>query len=380
MNMRRVALLAQKEARHILRDWRTLYMAFGIPLLLLILFGYALTMDIDRIPLVVVDQDHSTESRDLAGSFERASYFTIVDRSDSADGILHAFRTNQAKAALAIPVRFARMLGRGEAAEVQLIVDGTDANVASITIGYASAIAQMQTIHLAVNALNQQGLAGGVRLKPPITVQSRNWFNTTLKSQWYLVPGLVALIMAMMSAILMSLTVAREWENGTMEQLLATPVTPPEILLGKLIPYFGIGLGQLTLIAAAGVVLFDVPIRGNLGSLYLMSAIFLVGSLAQGLLISIVMRQQQLAMQFALLTTMLPALLLSGFMAPIASMPKLIQVISYIVPARYFLVIVRGLFLKGISLSAVWPQALALIVFATLMLTLGVRKFKTRIE
>jgi ABC-2 type transport system permease protein len=380
MSLRRCLLLALKETRHILRDWRTLYLAFGVPLLLLMLFGYALTMDIDKIPLVVVDQDRSLESRELAASFERASAFAIVDRSVDASGIAQAFHQSRAKAALVINAGFGRALNRGERGAAQIIVDGTDANVASIAIGYAAALGQMQTLSLAVAALDRQGLAAGVKLKPPINVKARNWFNPTLRSQWYMVPGLVALLMAMMSGILMALTVAREWERGTMEQLLVTPVRPVEILLGKLLPYFVIGLGQLTLVAGAGVLLFDVPIRGNLGLLYLLSALFLVGSLSIGLTISVVVRQQQLAMQLAIVTTMLPTLLLSGFMAPIASMPKLIQAITYVVPARYFLVILRGLFLKGTTLAIFWPQAAALLIFAVVMFSLGVGKFKTRLD
>jgi len=380
MSLWRILLLAQKEGRHILRDWRTLYLAFGVPLVLLILFGYALTMDIDKIPLLVVDQDRTTESRELASSFERTGYFVIVDRPADGRGIAQAFHASLAKAALVVNPGFGRSLARGERARAQIVVDGTDANVAAITMGYAAAIAQTQTLALAVRALDQQGLAAGARLKPPINVKARNWFNPTLKSQWYMVPGLIALIMAMMSGILMALTVAREWERGTMEQLLVTPVHPVEILIGKLVPYFVIGLGQLTLVAAAGVLLFRVPIVGNLGSLYLMSSLFLIGSLSIGLTVSVITRQQQLAMQIALVTTLLPTLLLSGFMAPIASMPKVIQLITYVVPARYFLVILRGLFLKGATLDIIWPQALALLVFATVMLTIGVRKFKTRLD
>jgi ABC-2 type transport system permease protein len=376
----RIILLARKETWHILRDFRTVYMAFGVPLVLLLLFGYALTMDVDEIPLVVVDQDRSAASRDLTGAFERTGYFVVAERPDSADAILPAFRRNRAKGALVIPPGFGRDLDRGARTKAQMVVDGTDANVAAIAMGYAAAIAQQRAVALSVSTLDRQGLAAARKVEPPITVKSRNWFNPDLKSQWYLVPGLVAIIMAMMSAILMSLTVAREWERGTMEQLLTTPARPFEILLGKIIPYFIIGLGQLTLVAGAGVTLFEVPINGNLGLLYLLSSLFLLGALGQGLLISIITRQQQLATQLALVTSMLPTLLLSGFMSPIASMPQIIQAVTVIVPARYFLVVARGIFLKGSTMAELWPQALALAGFALLMLALGVKRFKTRLD
>ncbi len=380
MNARRVLLVALKEARHIQRDLRTLTLAFGIPFVLLLLFGYALTMDIDQIPLLVVDRDRSAASRDLCDSFVRTGTFTIAARPDDAAAILPAFRTNRAKAALVIERGFARALGRGERGAAQFIADGTDANVAAIAMGYAAAIGQTRTLQLTFAALDAAGVNLGRDARAPLTVKSRNWFNPALRSQWYLVPGLVALIMAMMAAILMALTVAREWEQGTMEQLLVTPVRPAEIMLGKLLPYFLIGLGQLTLVAAAGVVLFEVPIRGDLGLLYLLSSFFLVGGLAQGLFISVVTRQQQLAMQLALLSSLLPTLLLSGFMSPIASMPEVVQWLTYAVPARYFLIITRGIFLKGLGLTELWPQALALLGFAALMLRLGMARFKTRLD
>ena len=233
---------------------------------------------------------------------------------------------------------------------------------------------------LAAASLAALGAGGAKAPQIAIDVRSRNLFNPTLKSQWYMVPGLIALIMAMISALLMSLTVAREWERGTMEQLLATPVRPLEIVLGKLLPYFVIGLAQLSLITAAGVALFDVPLRGGLLPLFGVSSLFLIGALGQGLLVSIATRKQQLAMQVALLTSMLPSLLLSGFMSPIASMPEIVQHISRIVPARYFLVVLRGLFLKGASLASMWPEVAALAVFAVVMLAACAARFKTRID
>jgi ABC-2 type transport system permease protein len=377
--IRRVARLALKETWHILRDFRTVYMALGIPLVLLLLFGYALTMDVADIPTAVVDGDRSAASRDLVSAFERTGYFEVRARLDDPAQVAPLFVRGQTKVAIVIPPGLARALSRGERATVQLLADGTDANTAAIAVGYAAAIAQRRTMDLAAAALAALG-AGSKAPRIAIDVRSRNLFNPTLRSQWYMVPGLIALIMAMMSALLMSLTVAREWERGTMEQLLATPVRPIEIVIGKLLPYFAIGLAQLALITATGVALFDVPLRGGILPLLGVSSLFLVGALGQGLLVSILTRRQQLAMQFAILTSMLPSLLLSGFMSPIASMPPLVQAISRIVPARYFLVVLRGLFLKGSPLASMWPEIAALVVFAIIMLAACAARFKTRID
>ena len=378
--IRRVLHIAAKEARHILRDLRTVYLALGIPLVLLLLFGYALTMDVVDIPAAIVDADRTGASRDLAAAFERTGFFSVVARRDDVRDVEGLLVRGAAKVAIVIPRGFGRTLARGDKARVQILADGTDANSATIAVGYSAALAQQRTMELAGRALAALGAAGGRAPKIAIDVRSRNRFNPTLRSQWYMVPGLIALIMAMMSAMLMSLTVAREWERGTMEQLLATPVRPWEIVAGKLIPYFAIGLLQLALITAAGVALFDVPLRGGLLPLFAVSSLFLVGALGQGLLVSIATRKQQLAMQISLLTSMLPSMLLSGFMTPIASMPEIIQHLSRIVPARYFLVVLRDLFLKGSPLASLWPQLAALAVFAVVMLGACAARFKTRID
>lgn len=376
--LRRILLIAQKETWHILRDSRTLFLALGIPLVFLLLFGYALTSDIEHIPLVLIDHDHSPLARQLSGAFERTGTFTVVAYQDDERGLNDLFHRNAAKVALIIPRGFERAASRGEKAQAQVIVDGTNANEATIAMGYAQAIGQSLSLDLSLESLERAGIP--LRdTATPLRLASRNWFNATLKSQWYLVPGLVAVIMSMMTSILMALTVAREWESGTMEQLLATPVRRVEIVFGKIIPYFVIGFLQLIMIAAAGILLFDVPLRGSIGLLCLTSAIFMIGGLAWGLLISIVTRQQQLAMQIALLTTILPSVMLSGFMTPIANMPKSLQVITAVFPARYFLVILRALFLKDLPFSAIWPETAVLLLFATVVLALCALRFRSEV-
>ncbi|MFO8070852.1 MAG: ABC transporter permease [Polyangia bacterium] len=286
----------------------------------------------------------------------------------------------EARAALVIPRGHARALARGEEAAVQLLVDGTNANDASIALGHASELVGQRSLRLIAAGLDSAGALRAEDAEPPVAVRLRNWFNPALRSQWYLVPGLIAVILAMVNTLLMALTVSREWERGTMEQLLVTPVRRLEIALGKLVPYFFLGLGQLVLVAASGVLLFDVPLKGSPLILLGASSLFLVAALAQGLLISVVVRNQQVAIQASMLSSILPSLLLSGFLSPIASMPAPIRDLTYLVPARFFLVVLRGLFLKDVSLEAISLEAGALAAFAAVLLTFSVLAFKTRLD
>ncbi len=380
MNPRRVWLMARKETWHILRDVRTVYMALGIPLVLLLLFGYALTTDVEHVRLLAVDEDRTPQSRELVSAFQRSGLFRVVASPVGAAGLNDALHRGQARAALVVPRGYARTLDRGQEASVQLVVDGTNANDATIALGYAAALAQDHSLKLLRASLARRGLTAGAAVAPPLDVRPRYHFNPALRSQWYLVPGLIAVILAMVNTLLMALTVAREWERGTMEQLLVTPVRRSEILLGKLLPYFALGLGQLVLVASAGVLLFEVPLRGSLLLLLGCSSLALVAALAQGLLISVVVRNQQVAMQLGILSSMLPALLLSGFMSPIASMPAPIQAASQLVPARHFLFVLRGLFLKGVDAASLLPQVGVLALFAVVLAAASVLAFPRRLD
>jgi ABC-2 type transport system permease protein len=371
--------MAKKETQHILRDMRTVYMALGIPLVLLLLFGYALTTDVEDVALALVDRDNTAASRRLVQILQNSSGFEVVTvLADPADAE-EVFELELARCALIIERGFGKALDRNDEAAVQLLVDGTNANDASIAIGFAVQAGAWFQREQTSEAMARMGLGTG-NLKSPISIQNRNWFNQALRSQWYLVPGLIAVILAMINTMLMALTVAREWEKGTMEQLLVTPVSRGEIVLGKLIPYLLIGLGQLVLISSAGVLLFDLPLRGNIPLLLGISTLFLLAGLGQGLLISVVTRNQQLAMMFSFLSSMLPALLLSGFMSPIASMPRLIQILTHIIPSRYFLVVTRGIFLKGVGVQAIETEILAIAGFAVALILLSIKKFKTRLD
>lgn len=380
MSLFRIFLMARKEAQHVLRDGRSLYLALGIPLVMLLLFGYALTMDVDRVPLLVLDRDHSSRSRLVISALERSGAFTVVRSLESEHDIEPAFMERQAVAALVIERGFARAIERGERAAVQLLVDGTNANDASIAVGYATSILTPLSTDISLEGLSRRAGIDGARIPVPVAVRTRNWFNQALRSQWYLVPGLIAVILSMTNVLLMALTVSREWEQGTMEQLLSTPVRPAEILLGKLIPYVVIGWGQLLLVTAVGVYLFDVPLRGNLVLLFGASTVFLIASLGQGLLISVVARNQQIATMLAVLSGVLPAMLLSGFMSPVASMPAAIQAFSAIIPARHFLVITRGLFLKGVGVVELWQELAIVSAFAAGFLAVAIKRFGAEVK
>jgi ABC-2 type transport system permease protein len=376
MNLRRLRAVARKETLHIRRDPRSLGLAIGIPMLMIILFGYALTVDVDHVPLVVWDQSGTAQSRAFIAQFTASRYFDFRGAAAHDHDLVRAIDEREALLALVIPPDFATRLDAGRAAEVQAIIDGSDANTAAIVLGYAQAVTALfnQRVALA-QSLRVTGRAGA----PPLDFRPRVWFNADLESKNFIIPGIIAVIMGLIAALLTSLTVAREWERGTMEQLISTPVKPAEIILGKLIPYFVIGMVDVLIAVLMAVFLFHVPLRGSVTLLFATAALFIVGTLAQGILISVLARGQLLASQVAMVSTFLPAFLLSGFMFAIQNMPLPVQVVTYIVPARYFVAIVKGIYLRGVGLAVLWPDAVFLAVFAALVLALAVGKLKKRL-
>lgn len=377
MKLQRVTAVARKEFIHIFRDPRSLGMGIAIPMLLLFLFGYALTLDVDRVPLMVWDQSGTTESRDFISHFSGSRYFALAGHANTYREIEGAIDRHGVLMALVIPPDFARKIRTGTAAPVQAILDGSDSNTATIALGYAEAVTQSWSQRVAMEQVRRFGplpTAGSVDVRP------RVWFNNDMVSRNYIFPGLIAVIMMVIAALLTSLTVAREWETGTMEQLISTPLRGPELIAGKLIPYFAIGILDLLLSVLVGEFFFDVPLRGSLWLLFGMSLIFLTCALAFGLLISIVAKNQRLASQIALVTTMLPAFLLSGFIFPIENMPTPIQAVTHIITARYFVTILRGIYLKGVGLGVLAPEVAFLAVFGVVVLALAVRKFRKKVE
>jgi ABC-2 type transport system permease protein len=361
----RLAAIARKESIQLRRDPRSLALAFLLPILMLFLFGYAITLDVKDIRLAVVDRSSSAESRRLVDAFARSGYFTVTGRPDGLADAEQEIRRNRATAVLHIGPEFAADLAAGRPAPVQLLLDGSDANTASIALNYAGAI------------VADRGTAGGAR--PVLEVRSRVWYNEALESRTTIVPGLIAVIMSIIAAMLTSLTIAREWERGTMEQLAATPVTRVEVIIGKLLPYLAIGLIDVAITCVAAVFLFEVPLRGSLALLFFTSTLFLLGALGFGIFLSALLRSQLLASQASLMSTYLPALLLSGFIFAIANMPQVLQVVSLIVPARYFVAITRGVFLKGVGLGVLWPDVAGLAVYSAAGIGLAIRAFRKEI-
>ena len=371
INPTRLLAMARKEAVQLRRDAKSMMLAFLLPVVLLILFGYAITWDVNDIATAVIDDDNSARSRELIDAFRASGYFTIRERPANASAIPALLERNRAEIVLIFPPDFAADLDAGRPARLQAIIDGSDANAATITIGYARAIVETYSARVRL---------GGMAMTPPLVVQSRVWYNEDLKSRNMIVPGLISVIMMIIAAMLTSLTIAREWERGTMEQLAATPVGRAEVILGKLLPYLAIGLIDLALATLLGVLLFGVPLRGSLVLLVVLSFFFLVGSSGLGMFISAVARSQLLAVQMSMMATFLPAYLLSGFMFAIDVMPKPLQILSYAVPARYYLVVTRGIFLKGVGIDVLYIQGLLMVAFAVLGLFLAMRVFKKELR
>ena len=370
-SLMRLKAIAAKETIQIRRDSGSLLLAFAVPVLLLIIFGYAISWDIRHIALAVLDQDRSSESRELIDAFRASGYFDLEHQLESPAEIERLLDRNDAQIVLVIPADFAERLGTQSPPQVQAVVDGSDANTATIVIAYAEAITVQYSSRLTASVRPARF---------PVQVASRVWYNEELLSRNMIVPGLVAVIMSIIAALLTSLTIAREWERGTMEQLASTPVSRVEVVVGKLLPYVGIGLIDIAITVVLGIALFQVPFRGSVLLLFVLSLLFLIGALGFGIFISAVAKSQMLATQAAMVVTYLPALLLSGFMFSIDAMPPLLRAITYLIPARYFLVVTRGIFLKGVGADVLRTQAMLMVVFAIVGLGLAVAKFRKEID
>jgi ABC-2 type transport system permease protein len=375
-SLRRIKSIAWKEFVQIKRDPRSLSLALAIPIFLLLIFGYGLSLDIDHVPMVIWNQDASSEfTRHFLLNFKNSKYFKIVGYTDNYRDIERKIDRGKVLLALIIPKDFSHYLQSGKVAPLQLLVDGSDANTATIAMGYVRTVVSQYNVNLLTSTLSKHGLKN----PKSIDARSRVWFNMGLVSTWFIVPGVIAMIIMIIAGLLTSICIAREWERGTMEQLISTPVKAPELVIGKFIPYFTIGFTDLMVGVAMAKFLFGVPFRGNFLLLIILSSFFLTGALSQGILISVVARSQLMASQLSSLTTMIPTMLLSGFIYPIFNMPKFIQVFTCLIPARYYIVVLRELFLKGAGISNMWDEAIFLILFAFIMLSFAVRKFKKKV-
>jgi ABC-2 type transport system permease protein len=376
MSLRRLRTVTRKELLHIVRDVRSLTLALALPLVMLLLFGYALTLDVDRIPTFVYDQDQTPQSRELIDQFRGSTYFQVRGAVNSYKPADLAIDKSAILLNLVVPRDYTRHLLSGQEANVQLLVDGSDSNTASIALGYAQAVIQTYAAQLRSDA---QVRNGGQPLRVPIDARIRVWYNSDLKSKNFIVPGLIAVTMMIIASMLSSLTIAREWENGTMEQLLSTPVRPTELVLGKLLAYFALGITDMLICIIVGVFIFQVPFRGSVWFLFFSSCLFLFGALSWGIFISASARSQMLAFQLGMMSSFLPGYLLSGFIWSIQNMPKVIQAISFIVPARYFVTILNGIFLKGVGIRILWGEVSMLIVYAGLVFWAASRKMRQKV-
>lgn len=374
---RRLFAVAGKEFTHVLRDWRSLVLALAIPVILIMLFGYALTLDLRKVPTVVWDQSHTRQSRDLLSLFQGSPYFAVIGYADSYQGLQLDLDRGRAMIAIVIPGDFAETIAAGQKILIQVIGDGSDANTSRLATGYAQAVGMIYSSSVAAT---QTGFAGQPPTRLPVDLVQRSWYNPSLRSQNHIIPGIIAIVMIVIASMLTSVTIAREWETGTMEQLIATPLRGPELILGKVIPYFVIGMTDVGISVAIGKWLFNVPIVGNAGLVFAMAALFLTGALFFGMTLSIVLKSQVLANQIAIVAGFLPTLVLSGFVFAIENMPLPIQCITFFVPARYFIALLRGIYLKGIGLEILWVDMAMLVVYAAIMIILANRKFKFKLE
>jgi ABC-2 type transport system permease protein len=374
MSYRRLRAMFIKELHHVTRDSRSLAMALAMPMMMLLLYGYALSLDVDHIQTLVYDQDGTTASRDLTRQFQGSRYFQVIGFVNDYHAIEHAIDTSHILIGVAIPRGFGKDLAAGSG-KVQLLVDGSDSNTASIAMGYAESVVQSYSAAVQRDLINRQGM----HPPGPIDARTRVWYNSSLESKNFIVPGLVAVIMVILAGQLTSLTVAREWEMGTMEQILSTPLRPAEIVLGKMMAYFLVGFVDAAIATTVAITIFTVPFRGSFLVLAVSTCLFLWCALFTGIWVSAGARTQVQAYQFGILVTFLPGFLLSGFTFSLDTMPKFIQGLSYFFPARYYVTIVKGVFLKGVGFRVLWVEMAFLVLYGTLIFWRTVRKMNQKV-
>lgn len=351
-------------------------MALLMPVMMLLLYGYALSLDVDKVPTLVYDQDRTPMSRDLVKQFEGSRYFDVRGFVAGYPAIERGIDRNQILMGVVIPRGYSDRIGAGQEGTVQILLDGSDSNTASIVLGYADSLVRTYSGQVRAQVMNQRG---GERVTPAIDARLRVWYNSTLESKNYVVPGLIAVILQIIAALLTSLTIAREWETGTMEQLLSTPLRPVEIVLGKMLAYFVVGIADATIALLVGLFVFRVPLRGSILVLAVSVCTFLFGALFWGVFVSAAAKTQLQAYQMGVLSSFLPAFLLSGFVYAIETMPPVIQAITHVIPARYVVTIMKGVFLKGVGLEVLWGELALLALYAGIVFLLATRKMNQKL-
>ncbi|HYQ86573.1 MAG TPA: ABC transporter permease [Bacteroidota bacterium] len=364
-----------KEFRQIRRDPTSLGMLLGLPAALIILVGYALNFDVKHVPVVIFDQDKSSDSRAYLEKFKHSEYFTYADEASGYQEIEKHFLSGTAKLAIVVPADFSKCLFAGRDAPVQILVDGSDANTAVQAAGNAARMTLDYSARLIATVLRRTGRQEYV----PIDFQPRIWYNPDLRSSQFLIPGLIGFILVLTAVVSTSMTVVREKERGTMEQIMVSPLRPIHVILGKTVPYLIMSLVAATAILIFGYLLFGVEVKGNIALLYAAIFTIILGALGQGLLISTITESQQVAFLISVFSSLLPSFLLSGFVFPIATMPVVLQVLSNLAVNKFFLVVVRGIMLKGVGFAAVWDQFVWMILFAVITLGVSTARMHKRI-
>ena len=377
MSLTRLLAIARKEVVQILRDTRSLIIVVLMPGVLVLLFGYGVNLDLKGLPVYVLDRDGSQQSQDLLKHFQASEYFHIERVVSDYPVLTRAIDDGHAKMGIVIPWDFSQRLGDGRPVEIQALVDGSDDNTANVLIGYSEAVVQGYSAQMQIDWLRERGIT----IQPvAMSVETRTWYNEDLESSAFIIPGVLALVMSVIGAFLTSLTIAREWERGTMEQLISTPVTAMEIMLGKLAPYFVLGMFDTIISALIAIYWFDVPFRGSWVTLMLASAMFMVVVLSLGFFISVLAKSHFAASQIALLITFLPAFLLSGFLFSIEQMPIVLQWITRILPARYYVSVLKKIFLKGTSAPMLYADLIPLVVFTLVLAMVATHSFHKRLD
>lgn len=376
---KRIFAIMKKEMLHVIRDTRSLILAIAMPLLFLFMFAYALNFDINDVKMSVCDLDKSQNSREFIAAFTSSGYFTLTGDYNGQEDVMHSLDRSKSQIGIIIPSGFGRDLARSKSAKVQILVDGTETSNANIIIGYTMGITYFYSSKITLDFFNKIGIRASKNIAG-IEGLPVYRYNPELRSKNFIIPGLIAVIMAIILAVLTSFTIVREKEKGTFEQLIVTPVKSYELMLGKIIPYWIIGLLDMWLIVLVGVFIYKVPLHGSLLFLFFVGGIFSFCGLGIGLLISSIVETTQAANQLSMMLSYLPAMILSGFLFPVKTMPKIIQFVSVFVPARYFLTILRGIFLKGNGWAILWKETLVLLFFGVVLIGMASLRFKKKLS
>lgn len=373
MKFIRLKAIIRKEFYHLIRDYRSLYLAFAIPLILIILFGYALSLDVNNVETIFVDYDQSELSRDFIRKLDSSSYFHVAGELPRTKDAIEYLDHDRAKLVIVIPPDFMKSIGADRETPMQIIIDGSDPTFGSIVRGYITSFTEQYNQKLLLEFLNRQGQE---KINPPVDGRVRIWFNEDLESRNFILPGIIAVIIMIVGALLTSLIIAREYENGTMETIKSMPVRAGELLLGKALPYFFIGLANVLIAILLGQLLFGIVMKGNFWLMLASASLYLCVALSLGLWISNLTKSQLMANQIAILTTYLPSLLLSNFVFPVINMPEFLQILTLVVPARYFIDILSGIYLRNLGFAYLWPSMLVLFVMFVVLTFFNYRLLK----